>query len=89
MAIALSNVVAGIVERRKPLGDALRGRIAAILSAGNPTLGQDEAAAAAIIVNQVMKMVPALAATEDERAVALIGEARKLLALYIDEVLRR
>ena len=89
VAIALSNVVAGIVERRKPLGDALRGRIAAILSAGNPTLGQDEAAAAAVIVNQVMKMVPALAATEDERAAGLIGEARKLLALYIDEVLRR
>ena len=68
VAIALSNAVAGIVERRKPLGDALRGRIATILSAGNPTLGQDEAAAAAVIVNQVMKMVPALAATEDERA---------------------
>ena len=89
MAIALSNVVAGIVERRKPLGDALRGRIAAILSAGNPALGRDEAAAAAVIVNQVMNMVPALAATEDERAAALIGEARKLLALYIAEVLRR
>ena len=89
MAIALSNVVAAIVERRKPLGDALRGRIAAILSAGNPALGQDEAAAAAIIVNQVMKMIPALASTEDERSAALIGEARKLLALYIDEVLRR
>jgi AcrR family transcriptional regulator len=88
-AIALSDVVAGIVERRKPLGDALRGRIAAILSAGNPALGPDEAAAAAIIVNQIMKMVPALAATEDERAATLIGEARKLLALYIDEVLRR
>jgi AcrR family transcriptional regulator len=88
-AIALSTAVAGIVERRKPLGDALRGRIASILSAGNPGLGPDEAAAAAIIVNQVMKMVPALAATEDERAAALIGEARKLLALYIDEVLRR
>jgi AcrR family transcriptional regulator len=88
-AIALSDVVAGIVERRKPLGDALRGRIAAILSAGNPALGPDEAAAAAIIVNQVMKMVPALAATEDERAATLIGEARKLLALYIDEVLER
>jgi AcrR family transcriptional regulator len=89
VAIALSNVVAGIVERRKPLGDALRGRIAAILSAGNPTLGPDEAAAAAVIVNQVMKMVPALASTEDERAAALIGEVRKLLALYIAEVLRR
>ena len=89
VAIALSNVVAGIVERRKPLGDALRVRIASILSAGNPALSEDEAAAAAVIVNQVMKMVPALAATEDERAAALIGEARKLLALYIEEVLGR
>jgi AcrR family transcriptional regulator len=88
-AIALSGVVASIVERRKPLGDALRGRIASILRAAAPALGQDEAAAAAIIVNQVMKMVPALTATESERASALIAEARKLLALYIDEVLRR
>ena len=67
-AIALSGSVAGIVERRKPLGDALRGRIAKILSAANPALREDEAAAAAVIVNQVMKMIPALAATEDERA---------------------
>jgi AcrR family transcriptional regulator len=88
-AIALSGVVASIVERRKPLGDALRGRLAAILSAGAPGLGQDEAAAAAIIVNQVMKMVPALSSTEDERAATLIAEARKLLALYIDDVLKR
>lgn len=88
-AIALSSAVAGIVERRKPLGDALRGRIAAILSACNPALGVDEAAVAAVIVNQVMKMIPALAATKDERAAALVGEARKLMALYIDEVLRR
>jgi NAD(P)H-hydrate repair Nnr-like enzyme with NAD(P)H-hydrate dehydratase domain len=89
VAIALSNVVAGIVERRKPLGDALRGRIASILSAGNPALSPDEAAAAAVIVNQVMKIVPALAATDDERAGRLVGEARKLMALYIDEVLGR
>jgi AcrR family transcriptional regulator len=89
VALALSNVVAGIVERRKPLGDALRGRIASILSAGNPSLSPDEAAAAAVIVNQVMKIVPALAATDDERAGRLVGEARKLMALYIDEVLGR
>ncbi len=88
-AIALSSSVAGIVERRKPLGDALRGRIAAILRAANGALGEDEAAAAAVIVNQVMKMVPALAATDEERAAALVGEARKLMALYIAEVLRR
>ena len=48
-----------LLVRRKPLSDALRGRIAALLRAGNPTLGEDEAAAAAIIVNQVMKMIPA------------------------------
>ena len=88
-AIALSSSVAGIVERRKPLGDALRGRIAAILRAANGALGEDEAAPAAVIVNQVMKMIPALAATDDERAAALIGEARKLMALYVAEVLRR
>jgi len=85
-AIALSGSVAGIVERRKPLGDALRGRIAAILRAANGALGEDEAAAAAVIVNQVMKMIPALAATEDERAARLVSEARKLMALYIAEV---
>src|ERR1700743_1695456 len=62
-AIALSSAVAGIVERRTPLRDALRGRIAVILGAGNPALGADEAAVAAVIVNQVMKMIPALAAT--------------------------
>jgi AcrR family transcriptional regulator len=84
--IALSTSVAGIVERRKPLGDALRGRIAALLRAANAALSEDEAAAAAVIVSQVMKIVPALAATEDARRAALIGEARKLLALYIGEV---
>jgi AcrR family transcriptional regulator len=88
-AIALSSSVAGVVERRKPLGDALRGRIAAILRAANGALGEDEAAAAAVIVNHVMKMIPALAATEHERAAALIDEARKLMVLYIAEVLRR
>ena len=88
-AIALSGSVAGIVERRKPLGDALRGRIAKILSAANPALREDEAAAAAVIVNQVMKMIPALASTEDERAARLVGEARKLMAFYIAEVSER
>jgi AcrR family transcriptional regulator len=88
-AIALSTAVAGIVERRKPLGDKLRERIASILRIGNPALGQEEAAAAAIIVNQVMKMVPALAAGEDDRAAALVAEARNLLGLYIADVLTR
>jgi AcrR family transcriptional regulator len=86
--IALSSAVAGIVERRKPLGDALRGRIASILRAANGALNQDEAAAAAVIVSQVMKIIPPLVAMQDERPLPLIGEARRLLALYIAEVLR-
>jgi AcrR family transcriptional regulator len=88
-AIVLLSSVASIIERRKPLGDALRGRIAKILSAANPALGEDEAAATAVLVNQVMKMIPALAATKDERTPALVGEARKLMALYLAEVLSR
>jgi AcrR family transcriptional regulator len=87
-AIALSGSVAGIVERRKPLGDALRGRIASILRAANGGLSEDQAAAAAVIISQVMKIVPALAPTEDERPLPLVGEARKLMALYIGEVIR-
>jgi hypothetical protein len=81
--------VGGIVERLDPLRDALRGRIAAIHRATKPALGEDEAAPAAVIVNQVMKTVPALATTEDERAERLVGEARKLMAQYIAEVLGR
>ena len=88
-ALALSEEVAAIVERRKPLGDALRSEIAAILMAANGALGEDEAANAAVIVNQIMKMAPALAATTDGRAWALVGEARKLLALYLEDVLGR
>jgi hypothetical protein len=86
--IALSSSVAGIVERRKPLADAVRGRIASILRAGNRALSEDDASAAAVIVSQVMKMIPALAATESERPQLLLAEARKLMALYIGEVLR-
>ena len=86
--IALSSSVAGIVERRKPLGDAVRGRIASILRTANGALSEDEAAAAAVIVSQVMKIIPPLAAMQDERPLPLIGEARRLLALYIAEVLR-
>jgi hypothetical protein len=41
------------------------------------------------MVNQVMKMIPALAATGDDRAITLVSEARKLMSLYIADVLDR
>src|ERR1700721_4874380 len=42
-AIALSTAVAGIVERRKPLGDPMGGGIAPTHIAGKPALGRDGA----------------------------------------------
>jgi AcrR family transcriptional regulator len=85
---ALSSAVANIVERRKPLGDAVRARIAVLLRSMNPTLTKDEATAASAMIGQILKMVPALAADEDESGLRLVDEARTLLALYIERVVR-
>jgi AcrR family transcriptional regulator len=88
-AIALSSAVAGIVERRKPLGDKLRERIASILKMRNPELREDEAAAAALIVNQVMKMIPILVENEEKSGLPLVTEARRLLTLYLETLFVR
>ena len=83
---ALSSSVAGIVERRKPLRGATRRQIAAILRAANPGLTEKRAAAAAVVIAHFMKMVPTLAKEEDEAGQALVAEARKMLAAYIERV---
>ncbi len=85
---ALSSAIAGIVERRKPLGDAVRARIAVLLRSMNPSLTKDEATAASVMIGQILKMVPALAADEEESGLPLVDEARTLLALYIERVVR-
>jgi AcrR family transcriptional regulator len=85
---ALSSAIAGIVERRKPLGDAVRARIAVLLRSMNSTLTKDEAAAASVMIGQILKMVPTLAANEEESGLPLVDEARTLLALYIERVVR-
>lgn len=84
---ALSSAIAGIVERRKPLGDAVRARIAAILRSANPRLTVDEATAASMMIGQILKSVPALAAAEEGSRLPLVDEARKLLALYIGRLI--
>ncbi len=86
---ALSSAIANIVERRKPLGDAVRARIAALLRSANPSLTEDEATAASVMIGQILKSVPALAAAEEESRLPLVEEARKLLALYVERVVRR
>ncbi len=85
-AIALSGAIAGIMERRKPLGDALRARIAKILRSANPSLSEDEATAASLMIGQILKTVPALAAAEEDSRLSLVDEARRLLALYVDSI---
>jgi AcrR family transcriptional regulator len=85
---ALSSAIAGIVERRKPLGDAVRARIAVLLRSMNPSLTKGEATAASVMIGQILRMVPALAADEEESGLPLVDEARTLLALYIERVVR-
>jgi AcrR family transcriptional regulator len=85
-AIALSGSVASIMERRKPMGDALRGRVAALLRSGHKAMSERRAATASAIICQILKTVPALAAAEDESRLPLVDEARKLLALYIERI---
>ncbi len=87
-AIALSGAITGVMERRKPLGDALRARIAKILRAANPSLAEDEATAASVMIGQILKSVPALAAAEEESSLPLVDEARRVLALYVEHVVR-
>ena len=85
---ALSSAIAGIVERRKPLGDAVRARIAAILRSANPSPDRrTEATAASMMIGQILKSVPALAAAEEGSRLPLVDEARKLLALYIGRLI--
>jgi AcrR family transcriptional regulator len=88
-AAALSSSVAGIVERRKPLRDATRRQIAAILHAANPRLPEKTAAEAAVVIAHFLKIVPTLAKEEEEAGQALIAQARKMLAAYIERVVKR
>jgi AcrR family transcriptional regulator len=85
---ALSSSVAGIVERRKPLRGATRRQIAAILRAANPRLPEKAAAAAAVMIVHVLKLVPTLAKEEEEGGQALVAQARKMLAAYIERVVK-
>ncbi len=41
------------------------------------------------MIRQILKTVPALAAAEEEGALPLVDEARRVLALYLERVVRR
>jgi AcrR family transcriptional regulator len=88
-AVALSSAVAGIVERRKPLRSATRRHLAAILRAANPKLREKTAAEAAALIAHVLKIVPTLAKEDEDGGQALVAQARKMLAAYIERVVTR
>jgi AcrR family transcriptional regulator len=85
----LPDAVANIVERRKPMRYAFRGRIAAILRAANTGLTEEAAAGAATMIAMIMKTVAALAEQETETGQKLVAEARTMLSLYIAHVAGR
>jgi dihydroxyacetone kinase len=87
-AIALSESIAAIVERRKPMGNITLGKIAAILQAMNPALSNSQATVSAAAVQQVMKGVQNLAAMERESGHPFVAEARKMLSVYIAQALQ-
>ena len=88
-AAGLYSSIAGIVERRKPLRDATRRQIASILRAANPRLRDKTAGEAAVLIVHFMKIVPALAEEEKDGGQALVAQARKMLAAYLERVLKR
>ncbi len=88
-AAALSSSVSGIVERRKPLRGATRRQIAAILQAANPGLRGKAAAEAAAMIAHVLKIVPTLAKEEEDGGQAIVAQARKMLAAYIERFVKQ
>ena len=88
-AAVLSGAVASIIERRKPLRGAFRRQIAAILRAANSRLSEKSAAEAAALIAHVLKLVPTLAKEEEDGGQALVAQARKMLAAYIERVVKR
>jgi AcrR family transcriptional regulator len=88
-AAVLSGAVASIIERRKPLRGAFRRQIAAILRAANSRLSEKSAAEAAALIAHVLKLVPTLAKEEEDGGQALVAQVRKMLAGYIERIVKR
>jgi AcrR family transcriptional regulator len=84
---ALSDAIGSIVERRKPLRDALRAHIASILRAANPELCEREASIAAVIVGHSMKIARMVAEEEESSVLSLISETKKMLAAYLTQII--
>ena len=86
---ALSASVSGIVERRQSFRGANRRQIVAILRAANPKVREKAAAEAAAMIGHVLKLVPMLAKEQEDGGQPLVAQVRKMLAAYIERVVKR
>ena len=66
----------------------MRRQIAVILRAANPRLREKTATEAAALIAHVLKIVPTLAKEEEDGGQALVAQARKMLAAYIQRVVK-
>ena len=87
VAMALFNSVDAIVESRKAPRYIIRSHFAAVLRAARPALSEQRAIAAAMVVSQFIKTVPALAEAEEQGGRGFIAEARRMLTLYLERIL--
>jgi AcrR family transcriptional regulator len=87
VAMALFNSVAAIVESRKPPRYIIRSQVAAVLRAARPALSEQRTIAAAMVISQFIKTVPALAEAQEQGGRGFIAEARRMLALYLERIL--
>ena len=87
VTMALLNSVAAIVESRKPPRHIIRRHVAAVLRAARPALSEQRALAAAMVIWQFIKTVPALAEAQEQGGRGFIAEARRMLTLYLERIL--
>jgi len=88
VAMALFNSVAAIVESRKPPRHVVRSHVAAVLRAARPALGGQQATAAAMVITQLIKTMPVLAEAEQQGGRGFVAEARRMLTLYLERILK-
>ncbi len=84
--LALSDAISNIAERRKPLREAVRREIAALLRAANPRLTERRAEIAAILIAHTLKTVRTVALAEEANRKPLIASIKRMLTLYIADV---
>ncbi len=84
--LALSDAISNIAERRKPLREAVRREIAALLRSANPRLTPRRAEIAAILIAHTLKTVRIVALAEEENRKPLIASIKRMLTLYIADV---